>query len=108
MAAVGGTATALAMLELSLPKYDTAAIEGLEVRIDRITGQIDRLASLTLEEILALPGMDKGRADIIMPGLCLLESFLKGAGLESCLISDRGVRYGVIIDAIIRARAGKA
>jgi exopolyphosphatase/pppGpp-phosphohydrolase len=38
----------------------------------------------------------------------LLESFLKGAGLESCLISDRGVRYGVIIDAIIRARAGKA
>ena len=108
LAAVGGTATALAMLELSLPMYDNAAIEGLEVGLDRVTAQIDRLAALSPEAILALPGMDKGRADILMPGLCILEAFLIGAGLPSFLISDRGVRYGVIIDSIIRARAGKA
>lgn len=108
LAAVGGTATALAMLELSLPKYDNTAIEGFEVGLDRVTAQIDRLASLAPDKVLALPGMDKGRADILLPGLCILESFMKGAGLASCFISDRGVRYGVIIDSIIRARAGKA
>lgn len=108
LAAVGGTATALAMLELGLAQYDTAAIEGLEVGRDRVTAQIDRLAALSPEAVLALPGMDKGRADILMPGLCILEAFLIGAGLESCIISDRGVRYGVIIDAILRERAGKA
>lgn len=108
LAAVGGTATALAMLELSLTRYDSAAIEGLEVKRERVTGHIDRLAALTAEQLLALPGLDKGRADILMPGLCILEAFLIGAGLDACLISDRGVRYGVIIDSILRARAGKA
>lgn len=108
LAAVGGTATALAMLELSLPEYDSAAIEGLAVGRERVTAQIDRLAALDPEGILSLRGIDKGRADIIMPGLCILEAFLMGAGLASCIISDRGVRYGVIIDRILRDRAGKA
>jgi exopolyphosphatase/guanosine-5'-triphosphate,3'-diphosphate pyrophosphatase len=108
LAAVGGTATALAMLELALPKYDAEAIEGLEVPRARVTAQIDRLAGLSHEAILAMPGMDKGRADILMPGLCILEAFLLAADLDKVLVSDRGIRYGLLIDWLRRRRAASA
>ena len=104
-AAVGGTATALAMLELGLTQYDAEAIEGLEVSLARITERIDSLARLTSAELLAIPGLGKGRADIVMPGLCILEAFLEQVHLDRVIISDRGIRYGLLVDWLRRRRA---
>jgi exopolyphosphatase/guanosine-5'-triphosphate,3'-diphosphate pyrophosphatase len=97
LAAVGGTATALAMLEKGMETYDAEAIEGTLVALDRVTAQIDRLAAMTPAALMAIPGLGAGRADIVMPGLCILESFLRRAGLEKVLISDRGIRYGFLV-----------
>jgi exopolyphosphatase/guanosine-5'-triphosphate,3'-diphosphate pyrophosphatase len=97
---VGGTATALAMLELRLPGFSSDAIEGLEIARSRVSATIDLLAGLSESAKLALPGMDKSRADILMPGLCILEAALAGIGAQRLRVSDRGVRYGVIIDSL--------
>ena len=102
---VGGTATALAMLELALPAFDSAAIEGLEIARARVTASIDSLAGLTDAQKRELPGMDKPRADILMPGLCILEAFLIAIGADSFRVSDRGVRYGITIDWFIKEKA---
>jgi len=107
LVAVGGTASALAMLELRLPAFDAAAIEGLRIDLGRVTANIELLASLSDRERAALPGLDPGRADILMPGLCILEAFLKAAGCAAFRVSDRGIRYGVILDWI-KKRAAKA
>lgn len=97
---VGGTATALAMLELRLPGFDSEAIEGLAISSSRVSATIDLLASRSESAKLALPGMEKSRADILMPGLCILEAALAGIGAQRLRVSDRGVRYGVIIDSL--------
>lgn len=97
LAAVGGTATALAMLEKGMAKYAAEAIEGTLVARDRVTAQIDRLAAMAPTELSAIPGLGAGRADIVMPGLCILEAFLLRSGLEKVLISDRGIRYGFLV-----------
>lgn len=102
---VGGTATALAMLELKLAAFDSAAIEGLKIERSRVTAAIDLLAGLSDDRRKALPGMDKGRSDILMPGLCILEAFLDGVSATEFLVSDRGIRYGIIIDWFIKERA---
>jgi exopolyphosphatase/guanosine-5'-triphosphate,3'-diphosphate pyrophosphatase len=107
-AAVGGTATALAMLELELTRYDAEAIEGLEVPLARITGRIDTLARMTPDELLAIPGLGKGRADIVMPGLCILEAFLMQVRGGKVIISDRGIRYGLLVDWLRRRRGAGA
>lgn len=98
LVAVGGTATALAMLELQIPSFDSAAIEGLRIETSRVTAMIDLIAGLPDHDKAALPGMDKSRVDILMPGLCILEAFLASAGCDAFRVSDRGVRYGVILD----------
>jgi exopolyphosphatase/guanosine-5'-triphosphate,3'-diphosphate pyrophosphatase len=90
------------MLELGLERYDAAAIEGLQVTRERVTAQIDRLAGMPADALAALPGMGSGRADIVVPGLCILEAFLIRAGLDRTLISDRGIRYGLLVDWLRR------
>ena len=106
--AVGGTATAAAMLELKLAAFDSAAIEGLRIGRDRVTAAIDLLAGLSPEAKAALPGLEKNRADILMPGLCILEAFLDTIGAEAFRVSDRGIRYGVIIDWLEKAEERNA
>jgi exopolyphosphatase / guanosine-5'-triphosphate,3'-diphosphate pyrophosphatase len=101
---VGGTATALAMLELRLPAFDSAAIEGLRIPRARVSAMIELLAGLSDEEKRELPGMDKPRADILMPGLCILEAFLEAIDAPDFRVSDRGVRYGITIDWFINQR----
>ncbi|MEO7425563.1 MAG: hypothetical protein ABI036_10280, partial [Fibrobacteria bacterium] len=64
----------------------------------RVSATIDLLADLSEAAKLDLPGMEKSRADILMPGLCILEAALAGMGAQRLRVSDRGVRYGVIID----------
>lgn len=100
---VGGTATALAMLELGLRAFDAAAIEGLPLGRAAVTAAIDRLDALPAVERAALPGLDPGRAEIVVPGLCILEAFLAFAGKDAFQVSDRGIRYGVILDIIGRS-----
>jgi exopolyphosphatase/guanosine-5'-triphosphate,3'-diphosphate pyrophosphatase len=107
-AVVGGTATAFAMLELGLAKYDSEAIEGLEVARARVTERIDQLAAMTPAELLAIPGLGQGRADIVIPGLCILEAFLTQTRQDKALISDRGIRYGLLVDWLRRRHAAVA
>ncbi len=52
---VGGTATALAMLELKLSAFDSSAIEGLRIGRDRVAATIDLLAGLSDAEKRELP-----------------------------------------------------
>lgn len=96
---VGGTASALAMLKLGLKDFDAAAIEGLEIHASEVAEAVARLEALPAAERAALPGLDPGRAEIIVPGLCILEAFLRHAGCSSFRVSDRGIRYGIILDA---------
>lgn len=95
---VGGTAAALAMLELRLPAFDSAAIEGLQIGVTQVTAKIDLLTRLSQIERAELPGMELSRMDILVPGLCLLERFLQKANCSHFSVSDRGVRYGVILE----------
>lgn len=101
---VGGTVTALAMLELRLAAFDSAAIEGFRIPRGRVSAMIDLLAGLSDAEKRELPGMDKPRADILMPGLCILEAFLEAIDAPDFRVSDRGVRYGIIIDWFIKQK----
>jgi exopolyphosphatase / guanosine-5'-triphosphate,3'-diphosphate pyrophosphatase len=105
LAAVGGTATALAMLEKGMTEYDAEAIEGTLVDLGRVTAQIDHLAAMGPEALMAIPGLGAGRADIVMPGLCILEAFLLQAGLGKVLVSDRGIRYGFLVAWLRQRRA---
>jgi exopolyphosphatase/guanosine-5'-triphosphate,3'-diphosphate pyrophosphatase len=95
--AVAGTATTLAALDQALPVYDRDRVEGYWVDRDRLEEWIDRLAAQSVEERRALPGMEPGRADVILAGAVVLSEILRGLGAQGFGVSGRGVRYGVAL-----------
>lgn len=103
--AVAGTATTLAALVLELEPYDAERVEGtLLSRVD-LAGWIARLAALDVPARRALPGMEPGRADVIVAGLVALESVLARLGAERFAVSGRGVRHGVALRLLERGEA---
>ena len=69
-----------------------------------------RLTSLTLEERLAVPGLDPRRADLLVAGSVLLDTIVRRLGAEEFTLCDLALREGLILDYINRnsARIRKA
>ena len=95
--AVAGTATTLAALELALEPYDAERVEGFELATSRLTVWAERLAKLGVAERRELPGLEPGRADVIVAGLLVLEGVLARLHARRFAVSGRGVRHGVAL-----------
>ncbi len=98
--ASAGTPTTLAALDLGLSAYDPARVQGHRLAagaIERLTAQI---AALPLAERARTPALEPGRADVIVPGGIVLAAALAGLGLPAALVSDAGLREGVLLDAV--------
>jgi len=95
--AVAGTATTLVALELALAVYEPARVEGFELDRAKLAAWIERLAQLGVVDRRRLPGLEPGRADVIVAGLVCLELALVRLGAERFTVSERGVRHGVAL-----------
>ncbi|MFI5314237.1 MAG: Ppx/GppA family phosphatase [Myxococcota bacterium] len=95
--AVAGTATTLAALELGLEVYDRERVEGFQIERALLARWVERLAQLGLEQRKRLPGLEPGRADVIVAGLVCLEAALVRLRASRFTVSERGVRHGVAL-----------
>jgi exopolyphosphatase / guanosine-5'-triphosphate,3'-diphosphate pyrophosphatase len=51
-----------------------------------------------------LPGLEKGREEVIAAGAIIIRTIMETLGLSSLLVSDLGLREGVLIDLAMRKR----
>jgi exopolyphosphatase/guanosine-5'-triphosphate,3'-diphosphate pyrophosphatase len=99
LVATAGTPTTLAVLDLGLPAYDAARVQGHRLTASAVERLTARLAALSLAERARTPGLEPGRADVIVPGGIVLASALGGLGLPAAVVSDAGLREGILLDA---------
>jgi exopolyphosphatase/guanosine-5'-triphosphate,3'-diphosphate pyrophosphatase len=64
-----------------------------------------RLIGLTLEDRLAVPGLDPRRADLSVAGSVLLDTIVRRLGAEELTLCDLALREGLILDYIHRNTA---
>lgn len=93
---VAGTVTTLAAVELGLEHYDPMRVHGATLSAESIDGLVTRLASLPLAERQKLPGLEPRRADVIVAGAVLCSEVLRALGAPRLVVSDRGVRWGLL------------
>jgi len=62
----------------------------------------EMLCSLPLEQRRRVPGINPERADIIIAGAVILETFMKETGLESLTVTSRGLQDGLLADYLSR------
>jgi exopolyphosphatase/guanosine-5'-triphosphate,3'-diphosphate pyrophosphatase len=65
--------------------------------VQRLTRE---LAAQTLAERSALPALEPGRADVIVVGARIVLAILRRVGASELVVSDRGVRWGLLARAL--------
>jgi len=63
---------------------------------------IVHLRGLSVEQRKQVPGMNPARADIIIAGAAVLETILELSGHGAFQVSDRGLRDGLVADALLQ------
>lgn len=100
LVAVGGTATTLVAMELAMAEYEGFRVEGQELSIELIDKWLEKLDKLPLPLRAKLPGLSAGRSEIITAGLVVLRFALEHLKPETARVSDLGLRWGLLLDAV--------
>ena len=95
-----GTVTTLAALDLGLESYDAVRVQGHRLTRGAVAGLVARLAALSLAERAALPCLEPGRADLIVPGGAICLEVLDRLGFDALVVSDRGLREGILYEIL--------
>lgn len=92
-----GTVTTLAALDMGMTDYDSSKVNNYIMTCKSLAGWHEALLPLTPSEREALPGMEKGRGDLIVAGLEILLDLLKIMSAERLIISDFGILEGLLL-----------
>ncbi|OGC90944.1 MAG: hypothetical protein A2142_00330 [candidate division Zixibacteria bacterium RBG_16_48_11] len=93
----GGTVTTLAALDLNLTSYQSEKVHGHILTIQRVQKFLHILGEMTLSRRKKYLRLDPKRADIIVAGTAILFSFLQHFKFRQIRVSDKGLRWGVIL-----------
>jgi len=97
MIGVAGTLTTLAALDLRVPEFDRNLVNRHELTIEAIDRIFRELRPLTLDQLRNYPQIHPSRADILLAGILILREILRNVNLSKITVSDRGLRYGIVI-----------
>lgn len=104
---VGSSGTFECLLDMA------QAAEGVEVQStngavlsrSELAAVLDRLIEAGTAEVRSqIPGMDKGRADIIVGGAIIFEQVMEAMSIDSMMLSEYALREGVLFDLNSRLR----
>ncbi|MEQ8176455.1 MAG: Ppx/GppA phosphatase family protein [Syntrophomonadaceae bacterium] len=93
---VGGTATSVVAIMKGLEEYDREVVHGQVVKLDDVRLVYEKLQRMNLEQLLATPGIQKKRADIITKGVLVMLSIIEEMGKGEVIVSESD-----LMDAII-------
>ena len=97
-----GTITSLAAIAQKLSTYEPARIHNYQLKLETIRELEQTLLSRTKAERVGLPGLEKNREEVIAAGAIIIRTIMETLEREQCLVSDLGLREGVLIAQVVR------
>jgi exopolyphosphatase / guanosine-5'-triphosphate,3'-diphosphate pyrophosphatase len=95
-----GTVTTLAALDLGLAAYDPERVQGHRLTRGAIDAQLGRLGALDVAGRAALPCLEPGRADLIVPGVAIVTATMERFAADALVVSDWSLREGIVAELI--------
>jgi exopolyphosphatase / guanosine-5'-triphosphate,3'-diphosphate pyrophosphatase len=99
-----GTITSLAAMAQKLSAYEPARIHNYRLSLGTIQELERSLLSRKKADRIGLPGLEKGREEVIAAGAIIIRTVMETLGMSAVLVSDLGLREGVLIDLARRER----
>ncbi len=102
LVSVAGTATSLVAMRLGLVEYDPDKVHLFSLGGQDVSDSLEYLAGIPLEQRLQVPGLHPGRAPVIVAGVLILETVMALAGVDSTVVSEHDILYGLLLDSYAR------
>jgi exopolyphosphatase/guanosine-5'-triphosphate,3'-diphosphate pyrophosphatase len=97
----GGTVSAIAAMVGGLRGKRYESLQGVEISRADVMQLLGILSHSTAEQRLAMPGASADRSDIILAGTLVLAEVMKLFGASKVLVNARGIREGIVLDALL-------
>jgi len=97
MVSVAGTATSLAAIDMALDPYDPGRVHGYELSGANLSEVRETLAAMPLVRRREVIGLEPQRAGVIVGGAIVLETVMALAGVDSTVVSEHDILYGVAL-----------
>ena len=103
---IGTSGTILSLGSLAAQEHvPVEELRNLRVPAKALHRLRKKLTSLTLEERLAVPGLDPRRADLSVAGSVLLDTIIRRLNADEFTLCDLALREGLVLDYIHRNSA---
>ncbi|HEY6998175.1 MAG TPA: Ppx/GppA phosphatase family protein [Candidatus Binatia bacterium] len=96
---IAATFTTLAAMEKRLATYSHPEIHGSRITARQVRAQMSALETKTIAQRKGIIGLDSKRAEVIFAGACLIDRIMKFYDKNEIVVSDQGVRYGLLHEA---------
>jgi exopolyphosphatase/guanosine-5'-triphosphate,3'-diphosphate pyrophosphatase len=94
---LAGTVSTTAAVEQGLADYDRDRIHHFVLTRDAVEDVFRTLATENRSDRLGNPGLEEGRADVIVGGLCVLVQIMRQLDLDECLVSESDILDGLVM-----------
>lgn len=95
---LAGTGTTLSAVSQRLAVYDPERVHGSRLNGGDVADMRDELAAMTVEQRRGVVGMDPARAEVIVAGAVILEVIMGLAGVDSTVVSEHDILYGLVLE----------
>ena len=106
MVGIAGTVTTICAVSLAMTEYDAAIVHGHVLARAEVERVVEMFRSRPTAERRKLPGLLEGRADVIYAGAMILLRLMNRFDASAVIVSDQGVRWGLVWREAERIRAG--
>ena len=97
---LAGTVTTVAAVELGLATYDRDRIHHFVLTREAAEDVFRTLATETRAQRVHNPGLEEGRADVIVGGAAILVAVLRYFELDECLVSEADILDGLVMSLV--------
>ncbi len=95
---MGGALTNMTAVALGMTEYDPDRVHGARLDTAEIDRQIELYRSTDADGRRSIPGLQPGRAEVILAGACIVRTVMDRLGFDALTVSDRGLRHGVLLE----------
>ncbi len=78
--------------------YAPDVVQGTVLDRAEVDRQIESYRALDADGRRAIVGLQPKRAEVILAGACIVRTIMETLGQETLLVSDRGLRHGVLVE----------
>jgi exopolyphosphatase/guanosine-5'-triphosphate,3'-diphosphate pyrophosphatase len=97
---LGGSIRNICKLDQRQRKYSLPLTHNYDMEVSSVDRLMEQLSTLSVENRKKIEGMSKDRADIIVPGLIILQTIFRFVGASYYKISGSGIRDGIYYETV--------